>query len=537
MDPSAENLPTNPVRRRFAFWRRIPRTFTWCFVSFALGAAAAAGVFYWSARPKHGDDLRTTGFAIYQAHDPARQEWIDHHDTVEAIDSMFAAEPARKVASIGERVPLTLRRGRSAGVAESPEIQIGRDDLGFAWSEGGDAYRIYGDFDALLRALPAVRCGQLLQSLRADERSEGLQTRQAQGDELFDALLTLGRSNNQHLTYLAMRNLDELVRERPPFRRAAGTWRRFSTTAGRRAAEIRQAAVAAIERMIASPPPRDDRLWWKIGATCRLLGETGDVGTADEISRLLAVEVHFHLTDELMSALEAIHGLPPSYIHVTGCGNITEAEAQKRATANTALRIPARDQLLKWHAVNRSKDREARHDAVLDLWHSRLTTAVANDNARFGFLGFADPLRKLAQFGPELAPALKRRQAKAADDLERAVWEYVAALVTDDCDAELVERLLAGDLKSQAAACRIIAASGKSKWPAARLARLLHVPTHDPKVPRNPQHVSALHEAASFALLACYGPAAVLHLEQAKERSLTAGEAIRFYRPTSGSTY
>jgi hypothetical protein len=157
--------------------------------------------------------------------------------------------------------------------------------------------------------------------------------------------------------------------------------------------------------------------------------------------------------------------LPPTYHRDGICGNSSREEIARFRNEEDARRAVAREQLLAWHAAHFAEPRAAQLDAVLEAWRPKM--AELTDSARpyaFRYPTPAHEFTPLWRVGPELVPAIDRKQQAAKDLSERGALEFLKAYLTADCNAPLVDELLDGDLTQRRLACQIIGVSGRRDW-------------------------------------------------------------------------
>jgi hypothetical protein len=525
--------------------RRDKRPLYWLVCGAVLGAIVTFVIAYatrsWWAIPRLRSFAYENLVKIYLG-DKSSDSLIELNDgaTGQVLCSMMVADETRRVTLDKPEKPLyTIRFGRPAGSYDGPGpgFEVRRTADGYAWSEGDSAYRMFGDFDAFLAAIPAVRCMQMIHhhsGLADSARADGERLKKLRYDSYCDALLALCESDNPRLRSMGFSNLAKMFSPSPRLDSPRWTidrrWERAIDAP--RAAEVRRAALAEIEQALRSgdkaSTSRDDRCF--SDQTCICLQLTGDLSTADVLAEWMQRDVPASWIALWIPVVEAIHGLPPTYQRRGICGNSSREEREQSRAAENVRCLAARDQLVQWHRDHGKQGTEARYDAILDAWCPHLRTPTDGYSFRSACLASAE--RRLLSLGPALLPALDRRIARETDLQRQAEWSLVRTYITSDCDERLIERLLESDIPAQIAACRLIAASEHSKW-RNRLVSFLQVPGHDPTGSRDHDEVEALHEAAAYALLVCHGPEILPELRGAKEPCYTAKSAIQYYeQPT-----
>jgi hypothetical protein len=468
---------------------------------------------------------------------PAERYEIRDGETIVALQSMLVAESKRRVAASTPDPPSYSIQflPPNVFVGHTETIDVWKTTQGLVWLRSDGTYTVHGDLEIFLHALPARRVVQMLTNGNCNEREMGRRIKKARGEDLVAQLLELCKSENVLLQSAALRNVTSLVRETQPSYEYLH-WRiernqgRAVAAAG--AGEIRRVALATLEKALSNrnDASNGERLDL-IREAFQCLAETGNQATANELARLLAKETETYESDQLMECLEAIYGLPPSYERLGVCGNSTEEELAAFAEQQAVRQRAGRDLLLQWHSQHGDQDRDAQLDAILVAWRGQLLDLA---EARPGFDAYGPiPDRRflpLLRVGPELVPAIQKRQQKSESLVEQASLEFIRAYQTATCDDPLVDRLLSGEIPQQILACNIIAASGRTDWQA-RLDRLQYTPypKDDPDVFRR---VQLLRAAATAALLMSTGPEA-LPLIEAAERAgfdnVQAHAARKFY--------
>ena len=429
--------------------------------------------------------------------------------TVNTFHSLFTADDAHRLPSAGKIRKLYILRfvlNRPAGVySDAPEsIEVWDSPTGLVWTDGLADYRLHGDLFDWFAALPAIRTAQLLRSHTPSGRESGLKLRAADGPVLVDTLLKLLDSENEQIRAYALQYLPSLIR----MRRVPMGWgfdwtfvrdQRRSLDAPH-ATEVARKLTALLQQPTRSPRGNPaNRSIGDLRSLCECLVETGDQTTANELARLLPGVPNDYPLDELLYSLEMIYGLPPTYQRRGTCGNSSAEEVARFKAGESVRRGVAREKLLAWHAAHSAKPRDAQLDAVLEAWRPQL--AELKSSQRNSGLSYSTPAHlftRLWRIGPELVPAIDRRQQTATDVAERGALEFLKAFLTADCNPKLVEELLAGDLPQQRLACQIIGVSGRRDW-TPRLDTLQRHKLRDAK-PGDFYDVEALTESATAAL-------------------------------------
>ena len=404
----------------------------------------------------------------------SRYPEINDLATVNTFHSLFTADDAHRLSSAGKISTLYILRfdlNRPAGVySDAPEtIEVWDSPTGLVWTDGQADYRLHGDLSDWFAALPAIRAAQLLRSHTPSSREIGLKLRAADGPVLVDALLKLLDSENEQLRAYALQYLPSLIRMRVPmgwgFDWTIFRDQRRSLDAPH-ATEVARKLTALLQQPLRSPIGNPaNRSIGDLRPLCDCLAETGDQTSANELARLLPGVPNDYPLDELLTCLETIYGLPPTYQRRGTCGNSSAEEVARFKAEEGVRRGIAREKLLTWHAAHSAKPRDAQLDAVLEAWRPQL--AQFTSSRRSSGLSYPTPAHlfvPLWRIGRELEPVIDRRQQTATDLSERGALEFLNAYLTADCDRELVEELLAGNLPQQRLACQIIGVSGRRDW-------------------------------------------------------------------------
>ena len=451
---------------------------------------------------------------------------INDLSTVNTFHSLFTADDAHRLTSAGKISTLYILRfdlNRPAGVSiDSPEtIEVWDSPTGLVWTDGQADYRLHGDLSDWFAALPAIRAAQLLRSHTLSSCETGLKLRAEDGPVLVDTLLKLLDSENEQIRAYALQHLPSLIR----MRRVPMGWgfdwtiirdQRRSLDAPQ-ATEVARKLTALLQQPTRSPIGNPaNRSIGDLRSLCECLVETGDQTTANELARLLPGVPNDYPLDELLYSLEMIYGLPPTYQRRGTCGNSSAEEVARFKAGESVRRGVAREKLLAWHAAHSAKPREAQLDAVLEAWRPQF--ALFTSSKRGSGLSYATPAHlftPLWRVGPELVPAIDRRQQTATDLAERGALEFLKAFLTADCDSELVEELLVGDLPQQRLACQIIGVSGRRDW-TPRMDTLQRKKLRDVD-PGDFYDVEALTESATAALWLTLNTEALPLLRKARQ--------------------
>ena len=434
---------------------------------------------------------------------------INDASTVNTFHSLFTADDVHRLPSAGKISKLYILRfdlNRPARVnSVAPEtIEVWDSPTGLVWTDGQLDYRLHGNLSEWFAALPAIRAAQLLRSHTPSSREIGLKLRAADGPALVDALLKLVDSENDRIRAYALQHLPSLIKMRRVPMGGSFDWTIVRDQ--RRSIDAPHATEAAGKLMaILQQPTRSpiantaNRSTVDTRSLCECLAETGDQTTANELARLLPSVPNEHFLDDLLYCLEMIYGLPPTRIRQGMCGNSSAEEAARFNSAERLSRGVAREKLLAWHAAHSRKSRDAQLDAVLEAWRPSLAEFAGSQ--RGSGLPYSTPAHlfvPLWRIGPELVPAIERRQQTAIDLAELGALEFLKAFLTADCNPKLVAELLAGDLPQQRLACQIIGVAGRRDW-TSRLDALQRHKLRDAN-PGDFYDVQALTESATAAL-------------------------------------
>ena len=446
--------------------------------------------------------------------------------TVNTFHSLFTADDAHRLPSAGKIRKLYILRfvlNRPEVVySDAPEtIEVWDSPTGLVWTDGQADYRLHGELSDWFAALPAIRAAQLLRNHTPSSREIGLKLRAADGPVLVDALLKLLDSENEQLRAYALQHLPSLIKmRRIPFG-GSFDWtivrdQRRSLDAPH-ATEVARKLTALLQQPTRSPIGNPaNRSIGDLRPLCDCLAETGDQTTANELARLLPGVPNDYPLDELLTCLETIYGLPPTYQRRGICGNSSAEEVASFNAEMSVRRGVARQKLLAWHAAHSAKPRTAQLDAVLEAWQPQL--AQFTSSQRGSGLSYPTPAHlfvPLWRIGPELEPAIARRQQTATGLAERGALEFLKVFLTADCDPQLVEELLAGTLQQQRLACQIIGVSGRRDW-TPRLDTLQRKKLREAD-PGDFYDVEALTESATAALWLTLNTEALPLLRKARQ--------------------
>lgn len=497
--------PPQPQSRR----RKLGR-WKWGFVGLVVVVGGAVGAFRWFAPRDFKmivDAQPPTDVRVFDdlSHGPRYSDSeLNEFEFTQTLQSMFVAEPERRVdapaAGAKRRYRFEFSRrgiGRMSGVAAADVYET---DQGFVWTEGGDYYRPWGNVAELLTARPACRAVYSAQMSRGAAGGDdallklGIET-------VVDMFLALLRSENPHMQQLALNRLQQLAHSRDA--------QRWATSDGEIVRDLRPSPLPGVERIRTAlldvlrqsqniPRSEEKRRSVRFHAASTLESFV-DHSIAGDVAELLAAAGDYGDIDSLMRLLTAAYGLPEFFEPLGFCGHTTAAEIAQAQAEIMPERLKARTELLAWHAAHGNKPRTEQLFAVLEAWSTRLQKFGNGEMREFPFgHGIRLETRYLLRLGPDLAPEIEARQRATSDLAERGALEYLRACLLGDCNKALVDELLAGDLRNQRFACRIIGVSGRRDW-TDRLDALQRLHAADAK-PGLSDDTAHLVEAASQAL-------------------------------------
>jgi len=402
---------------------------------------------------------------------------INDPATVQAIFSLFDPDSARRNDEAPRTAKLHTFRFYFPGRTSRDELQLWDSSVGPVWTKGGGYYRTHGEIAPLMAALPAIRVAQLTRSQTAGERELGRKLRATNNTENIARLLTLLDSENLTVRGLAMNNLRPLLDVRDIH--FGHGWYQFDIKRDQRravaepfAATTRDALMRIVRRTEAERiiDPDYRRYQWAGGLTECLI-EVADQSTANEFADQLkntqpsTPPRRTHDIDGLLTMIETIYGLPPTYDPPEMCGNSSAEEFARFAAEMAPKQAAAKATLLDWHVKHGAKPRSEQLQAILEAWRPELLKLSATRTHYYEpEIAPTKDFLRLLRIGPELIPAIKLRQSKTTDLAERSGLEYIRAYLEGDCDAAVVDELLAGNIPQQALACRIIGVSGRRDW-------------------------------------------------------------------------
>lgn len=386
-------------------------------------------------------------------------------------------------------------------------------DGGFAWRHDGQTTELNGSLTDFIEWLKIRRLNQMLRNPDPEQRQLAQTLRDSSRPEHVESLLRIANSTNGWFAQAGIREISELISIDPPIlnRFIAGEMylpqRPAVVDPNRR---VRDALLELVARC-----PRAEHTDDSFGtgdAALQCLQTIGDRATADALVKLLKRHQSERFGDQLLKTIDGLYGIPATYERFGICGNSTAEEMAGYAREATRRQVAAIDDLLAWRTQHVDSSDEEFYDAVVLRWSEMLIHFVNTPN-RFAYHSDRTPAPKLADLlglGEPIVPALGRRKEAATSWAEAAMLEFCIAFLTGECDADLVTKLLAGDVSQQRVACSIIAATADPTWND-RVAELLRTPIPD----RNVEEVVVLRDVAAQAIYRSRGVTALPELRTA----------------------
>ncbi len=241
-----------------------------------------------------------------------------------------------------------------------------------------------------------------------------------------------------------------------------------------RAAEGRAAASEALRSLLGhsrdvrrsrkNPDFPGVRYLEAVDGVCELLAEVGDDTTATDIASALAREENRYVASALISCLEYLHGLPPSYRWTGFCGNCTPEEIARISREENARCARAKADLLAWHEQHAGDRELARVRAALAVWETKFGDGDFLNQEYYNTGWATRRLEPLIRFDVCILDEVRRRKRAATNITVKGNYDIIIAAVTGGGDKALVQKLLRGSDPQRGLACQIIAAAGSHDW-------------------------------------------------------------------------
>ena len=425
-----------------------------------------------------------------------------------------------------ERAPLNFARERCAGIvvppreaksySRSPYPVWKFGDEKFAWSDGENEWMLGGDLDAVLDSLKARRIAQYLTASTAKERNEGIELREIYIPELRPQIEKLAGSSNEQLAQFGtgiLKDLDLQLDPLPVEDDPRPAHARPEKPVNELLSTLRE-SLTDLKRDSSDPHALANLV-----EACQQLGAHGPSEAAGPLAQLLREAPEGHSTHYLMEAVEGAFGLPPSYQRLGICGNSSREELEAAAVEGNRRLAAGRQKGLKWIDDNADKAAQEQLLAVLAAWQPTLMRLTGPEaHTRYASTD-RDPARALRPLllRPDLVPSLRLAQARTQQLSEQGMLEYVAASVSGECDIELVDQLLDGDMHQQIVACQIISVArqtDREHWQPT-LVSFLKAPIYQTKRQEVLNEAGfVLRDAATTALFECQGVQILPTLEE-----------------------
>lgn len=387
----------------------------------------------------------------------------------------------------------------------SPSPVWRQADGSFVWAHDGSVTELNGSIGDVLELLKIQRLSELLRSESAADRAIARAEPAAHRDEYAETLLRLVRSSNSVLADAALGLLPAVICDStvgPPDGRL-GTVQippvRSVRDLDHRVRDELLRGVAMQGRLLSAGEwdEKATRIYERGIRTLECLSVTGDRQVADELLDLLQEQRSRHFDEKILTTIEQLYGIPPTYERMGLCGNSTEEELARAADDLRARQDAAIEDLTAWRASIKDGTDDAFYEAVLLRW-SEVLIHLAKTPPGYLFgndLTPAQQVTNLLALGDQILPALRRRQRRATDWGEVGMLEFCISCLTKAADPEQIRKLLDGDVSQKRLACCVIAATGDSTW-TEEVVAMLRTPVPD----RGVEEVVTLREIAAQAL-------------------------------------